>query len=540
MTSFAYAEQITEKKLTQPMSIPPIIDRAPGYYETSEYMIGNCSVPVIFIESNGSIDTQTENWTAQEINEVLSEIQYALDWWSTRNPNASLSFYTDYSIVETSYEPITRNYSDLGLLILDEVMTALGYPPSPLWIDAAWNYINDFRNAHNTDWCFITFIVDSSNDVDGRFADGKYATNDPGGPRIFMTYDNGDWGISEMDRVTAHEIANVFWALDEHTTTGYSGYLNVINILDSGCLMDEGLSWCLSGDDHKVNGTWTQIGWRDSDADGIQDIVDTFPKVYFNPQQIIGNTINYTGLCYVTTIPNKNPSSNWNQRNVTINKIQNVQYKIDDGNWTDATITHSYFKQTTVNFTFVTDPLLPGEHNITMRATNQWGNSGYANNTVTIPTITNITPSKNIVCQGYNMSINATVFNQGSTPLSLSLTLYANTTTIGTEIVTNLLPGTSTNITFNWDTTGDFNRYANYTLSANDILSDIIVTITYPGDVINNKKIDIFDIVLIAGSYQAQKGEPEFNPNCDIDDNEIINIFDVVIAATNYGYEEPP
>ena len=60
------------------------------------------------------------------------------------------------------------------------------------------------------------------------------------------------------------------------------------------------------------------------------------------------------------------------------------------------------------------------------------------------------------------------------------------------------------------------------------------VRVTIPGDVDGNYKVDIFDIVLIAGSYLKAEGDPGFDPINDVDDSGIINIFDVVIAANNY------
>jgi hypothetical protein len=49
----------------------------------------------------------------------------------------------------------------------------------------------------------------------------------------------------------------------------------------------------------------------------------------------------------------------------------------------------SYYHETKetwaiVNFTFLTPKLEPGEHFIEVKATDQWGNSGYANQTVTL------------------------------------------------------------------------------------------------------------------------------------------------------------
>jgi hypothetical protein len=53
------------------------------------YLIGKVAVGIILPESNGTIDPNTEDWTDEEIEKVLSKIQSALDWWASRNPNAA-------------------------------------------------------------------------------------------------------------------------------------------------------------------------------------------------------------------------------------------------------------------------------------------------------------------------------------------------------------------------------------------------------------------------------------------------------------------
>jgi hypothetical protein len=61
------------------------------------------------------------------------------------------------------------------------------------------------------------------------------------------------------------------------------------------------------------------------------------------------------------------------------------------------------------------------------------------------------------------------------------------------------------------------------------------VLVTIPGDVNGNRRVDIFDVVLMAGGYGTSEGQPKFNANCDIDGDGDIDIFDIVIAAANYG-----
>ncbi|NIU58954.1 MAG: hypothetical protein GWN67_22000, partial [Phycisphaerae bacterium] len=144
----------------------------PGYYDTSEYLIGSVAVGVILPESNGTIDPSTEDWTSDEESQVVSEITAGLDWWAAYNPSAGVSFSLEVHYrVPTSYEPISRpgTAGDEALWI-SEVMTYLGYPGD--FFMQVWDYVNDLRSQLGTDWAFTIFVVDSSNDSDGMFADG--------------------------------------------------------------------------------------------------------------------------------------------------------------------------------------------------------------------------------------------------------------------------------------------------------------------------------------------------------------------------------
>jgi hypothetical protein len=195
-------------------------------------------------------------------------------------------------------------------------------------------------------------------------------------------------------------MGHIFQAEDEYNgIKQYFGYLNVPDVDGSNCLMQTPGSWNLSGKPHGLNGTWGQVGWRDSDGDGIQDIVDTPQRVYLNPYEGIGSRVNFTGVAAVIPTENRNPSVHSSKKNVTINKIQTVQFRIDDGEWLNANMTPTQvrklvkypdqyaMKDTTaiVAFTFLTPELSPGQHFIEVKATNQWGNAGYSNATATIP-----------------------------------------------------------------------------------------------------------------------------------------------------------
>jgi hypothetical protein len=368
-----------------PPDIPPEHNSpiTPGYYETSEYLIGSVAVGVIFLESDGTIDPQTENWTSSEESAVISEIQLGLNWWSVQNPAAGVSFTLELNYrVPTSYEPIRHPHTDEGLWI-SEAMNYLGYPGA-FYFAQVRNYINDLRNDSNTNWAFAMFVVDSSNDSDGMFADPPpqhFAYAYLGGPFLVMTYDNDGWGIYQMDRVSAHEMGHIFYATDEYNgVTEYSGYLNVSDVEGSGDLMDTA-AWSLS------SGTQGQIGWNDTDSDGILDIVDTFPETTLNqyvPDPTNDATLVYTGSVTEVPYPNNNPYGT--RRDVTINTITSVQFRIDYSAWVNANATDGVFDEAVEDFTFTTPSLSAGTHTIETRGVNSVGNveTSYSNDTVTI------------------------------------------------------------------------------------------------------------------------------------------------------------
>jgi len=132
----------------------------PGYYQTSDFMIGDVAVGIILPESDGSGDPSTEDWTAEERQLVYSKIVAACNWWAAREPRAHLRFFYDdhfSSPVPTSYEPINRPHSDQGLWIGD-VMGKLGYSASS-YFTRVRDYDNTLRLAYGTDWAFTAITT---------------------------------------------------------------------------------------------------------------------------------------------------------------------------------------------------------------------------------------------------------------------------------------------------------------------------------------------------------------------------------------------
>jgi len=157
--------------------------------------------------------------------------------------------------------------------------------------------------------------------------------------------------------------------------------------------------------------------------------------------------------------------------------------------------------------------------------------------------ITQLVPSKTVASG--NVYIDVTVENQGSYTENLNVTVYANTTVIAAPTVYDLPNGTSTILTFAWNTTGF--TYGHYTITAyvtpvpgetdlaDNTLTDGIVKLTIVGDVNGDSIVDIFDCVTIALAFGSIPDDSNWNPNADINNDSIVDIFDMVVVALHFG-----
>jgi len=68
--------------------------------------------------------------------------------------------------------------------------------------------------------------------------------------------------------------------------------------------------------------------------------------------------------------------------------------------------------------------------------------------------ITEVVPSAIRVVVGTTIHIEVTAKNEGIAYENLTVTLYYDSNIIGTQAITDLTPGATKLLTFNWDTTG--------------------------------------------------------------------------------------
>ncbi len=363
---------------------------APGPDQTSVFMIGTVAVGIILPESSG----HGEDWTypagTNRAQDTIASVEQGLEWWALQEERAGLTFVYDVHYPLTiSVEPILQ--SDEGTWI-SRTMIAMGYSSPGSYHDAYFDqvraYINDLRDTYRTDWAFAVFVADSYNDTDGYFPNGLFAYSYLGGPFMVMTYDNDNWQSWRMDMITSHEVGHIFLALDEYddvrvpACTTYGGYLGVQN---RNSLVPE-RNACLSDVDCVMRcATWPapppclytrgQVGWRDSDSDGILDPVDTVSLMLDSrpPDLTSRATGTYTGTVSNTPWPASTNDYYWLGA-TSINSTTAVIFRMDDAKpWLPATALDGAFDEDSETFTLTTPVLADGVHTATIRSANRWG-----------------------------------------------------------------------------------------------------------------------------------------------------------------------
>jgi hypothetical protein len=398
-----------KKKMDSVSKKAPQLKKATPYgsdfYDTSAYMVGKIAVGIILPESIGNI----EDWSQDEVDNVIQEISYAMDWWSNIIPCGQISFYYDIHTpfhgekdVSITAEPIKTSKEKIWI---NQIMNKLGYiniEPGVVadYFYRVYSYNNDIRDKFDTHWCFTIFVVDSSNDEDGCFPDKRsFAYAYLGGPFMVMTYTNSGYGITNMDMVCAHETGHIFYALDEYSgassNTEHSGYLNVINANhvsgnnNAPCIMKH-LSSAFKNN-NVCYYTYGQVGLWDNDQDNIPDVIDIPPEGYLNtysPDPTSNPTPTYTGKVHVVAVKNNNPQvEEWLRHDITINTISTVEYRINRDTWYPAIPCDGKFDAYEEEFMFTTYVLPNGKYLFEVRAVDTAGNTTlypYMNDTLTI------------------------------------------------------------------------------------------------------------------------------------------------------------
>jgi hypothetical protein len=348
--------------------------------DTGEFMLGRVAVTPVFLESDGTRDLNQYDWSPSVIQEVMSNLEEGLQWWvdllRTKTTVHELEWIIDDQFardpVETGYEPISRVSNDFRFWVR-EFLDGRGFSSAGS-IDADMRLFNDAqRQRLGTDWSFTIFVVNSHFDPDGNFASGGTFS------RAFA-FAGGLYYVTPSTRPPSthtHETGHIFWARDEYlgggSHTQRRGYYNTQNlnaadnpapgfsqqpsIMTAGVLLQQAYNNVVS-----PNSTIEQLGWRDSDSDGIFDVLDV-------PIQMQGrgfwdadlDRYRFIGSAQVGTLNNINSSGLRND--ITINKISRIEYRLDDGNWQTLQTVNAY--TTSIDLSI---PIPDGSSRIEIRA----------------------------------------------------------------------------------------------------------------------------------------------------------------------------
>jgi hypothetical protein len=350
---------------------------------TSEFLAGSLSVNVVLVESDGTIDIQSESWTVSRENEVVARIAQGFEWIRLQEPQSALRFV--YHVIpgrtdaraRTGYEPIRHAADPTGLTGEDrwarEVLAKLGYASGDRFARAR-AFDADTRAADGTDWAVTIFVVDSLTDADGKFADGRFAYTWIGGPHVVMTYDNQAWGISRMDMVARHELLHAFYAFDEYagsacTCSDHRGYLDGVNANCEACNPAASPCVMISNGDALCSSTRRQLGWADLDGDGVIDVVGQDPDTFLDPVPLqVCAPAALTGLSSVVAATNRNMFPGTTHPSISINHVAAVEVRVDGAAWSTTPLVGGAPQSR-----FAVG-LEPGSHHVEVRAVDDFGN----------------------------------------------------------------------------------------------------------------------------------------------------------------------
>ena len=161
--------------------------------------------------------------------------------------------------------------------------------------------------------------------------------------------------------------------------------------------------------------------------------------------------------------------------------------------------------------------------------------------------IINITLPQNSVYAGTLVNISVVAANEGNTTETFRVTANHDDIPIATQTIFNLTKGKKATVTFTWDTKGS-EQFTLHTISAkaslilneanvsNNIFVDGNVKIRKLGDINDDDKVDILDLVLVAHAYGSKPGDANWNALADLTPQlGVIDILDIVTLAYHYA-----
>ncbi len=378
------------------------------WIDTSEFMIGRVAVSILFPESDGTTNPNRYDWTPALRDSVVRAAVRGLARWSAfaARRGIPLSFALEvHPGLPTRYEPIDRTVAEEDNWIQDVLTGYLGYRSDALTL--AYDAANGARSRLGAQWGTLLFAVQNDTSATGQFADGLISHAKLGGPFFVTPVKNGGAALqgATLDAYVEHEMAHIFWALDEHLPfSGWwacslrSGYLNFLNynslVPAAGYCGAVPVQCVMKGNypDSVCFYTEGQIGWGDLSGNGIPDLLETRAAVFPDSEQyraVAGSPITLQGKALEIARPNDNhyeftPYHFFPGDTISAAHVDSVVYRIDGGPSIRTTPLDGVFDSGREYFTTTIPPLPPGSYVVEWEAWNSNGLPSATNPTTTL------------------------------------------------------------------------------------------------------------------------------------------------------------
>jgi hypothetical protein len=172
---------------------------------------------------------------------------------------------------------------------------------------------------------------------------------------------------------------------------------------------------------------------------------------------------------------------------------------------------------------------------------------------VTAPTARDVAllavlPDLSEAYEGWSVQVLVTAQNQGNLSETFEIRLYCEDTLMGTETITDLAPGTTTSLQFNWTASG-VELYVNHPIWAeadllpnetdpdNNVFVDGPIRIRLLGDVNGDRAVEMLDLVHVGTAFGSQPADVEWSLPANLVRDAIIDVYDIVKVAINMGLE---
>ncbi len=140
--------------------------------------------------------------------------------------------------------------------------------------------------------------------------------------------------------------------------------------------------------------------------------------------------------------------------------------------------------------------------------------------------------------------LNVTVADLGGISENLTVTVWANSTLIGTKAVA-LNAGASGIVSFSWN--AQLLSRGNYVLSArvspvpgetnlanNALTSGTIFTVRLAGDVNNDCAVNFIDLGRVGSAFLTVRGQLGYDPEADLNNDGVVNFVDLGVVGANF------